>query len=208
MVGVRSLTVTLCFMVCLMIPAAVFADTSVDFSNNGGTLAGSSSGLTLGGSTLIAITGFNGGGSIVTGDLGTVSFSTGALSSGSLQMGGTFAAGGSFTITGDGSHGVPSGTLFSGSFSGPVTWSLVTLGNGTHNYTLVGSLTGTAEGFSVSGISVQLTINTGKGFFTGSTMIAGGDTTIVGSVPEPSTVAMLGTGLLGVLGMVRRKMRC
>ena len=32
-------------LACLMIPAASFADSSVDFSNNGGTLAGSSSGL-------------------------------------------------------------------------------------------------------------------------------------------------------------------
>jgi hypothetical protein len=37
-------------------------------------------------------------------------------------------------------------------------------------------------------------------------MISGGDTTIVGSVPEPSTVALLGTGLLGLAGMVRRKL--
>lgn len=206
MVSVRSLTILLCALACLMIPAASFADSSVDFSNSGGTLTGSSSGFSLSGSTLIAIIGGSGGG-MVTGDLGTVAFTTGALTSGSLQMGGTLAAGGTFTITGNGTNGVPTGTLFSGSFSGPASWSLVTLANGTHSYTLTGALTGTSQGMSVNGVTVQLTINTGKGFFNGSTMISGGDTTIVGSVPEPSTVMMLGTGLMGVLGMVRRKVQ-
>jgi hypothetical protein len=204
MVSVRSLALLLCALACLMVPAASFADSSVDFSNSGGTLTGSSSGFNLSGSTLIGIIG---GGGTVTGNLGTVAFSTGTLSTGSLEMGGTFAAGGSFAITGNGTNGVPNGTLFSGSFSGPVTWSLVNLSNGTHSYTLTGTLTGMAQGMSVSGVTVQLTINTGKGFFNGSTMISGGDTTIVGSVPEPSTVTMLGTGLLGVLGMIRRKVR-
>jgi hypothetical protein len=204
MVSVRSLIIVLCALACLMIPAASFADTSVDFSNTGGTLSGSSSGLTLSGSTLVAI--IEGGSPKVTGDLGTVTFSTGALS-GSLTQGGTFAAGGLFTVTGNGTNGVPNGTLFSGSFSGPVTWSLVTLADGTHSYTLMGTLTGTADGISVAGVTVQLTINTGKGFFNGSTMISGGDTTIVGSVPEPSTVTMLGTGIIGLAGMIRRQLR-
>lgn len=205
MTSARSLVFLSCLFASLMIPATSFADSSVDFSNIGGTLTGSTSGLSLSGSTLVAITGFGGG--IVTGDLGTVSFSTGALSGGSLQMGGTFAAGGSFTIQGNGSNGVPNGTLFSGSFSGPSTWALTTLANGTHSYTLTGTLTGTSEGTPVVGVTVQLTINTGKGFFSGSTSISGGDTTIVGSVPEPSTVTMLGTGVVGLLGMLRRKLR-
>jgi hypothetical protein len=200
----RSFVFVSCLLASLMIPAASFADSSVDFSNIGGNLTGSSSGMSLSGSTLVAITGFGG---MVTGDLGTVSFSTGALSGGSLQMGGTFAAGGSFTISGNGSNGVPSGTLFSGSFSGPSTWALTTLANGTHSYTLTGTLIGTADGTPVVGVTVQLTINTGKEFFSGSTSISGGDTTIVGSVPEPSTVTMLGTGVVGLLGMLRRKLR-
>lgn len=202
----RSLVATLFLLGSLMIPAASFADSSVDFSNSGGTLTGSSAGFSLSGSTLIAITGFNGNG-LVTGDLGTVTFTTGALTGGSLDMGGTFAAGGSFTIAGNGTNGVPSGTLFTGSFSGPVTWTLMDLANGTHNYTLTGALTGTANGVMVAGVTVQLTINTGKGFFNGTTMIAGGDTTIVGSVPEPSSIALFGTGMVGLVGMLRRKLQ-
>jgi hypothetical protein len=206
MVSVRSI-LPLCLLACLIFPAASFANSSIDFSNSSGTLTGSSAGFNLSGSTLIAITGFGGSSAMVTGSLGSVTFSTGALSSGSLQMGGTFASGGSFTIQGNGTNNVPNETLFSGSFSGPVTWSLLTLANGTHNYTLTGALTGSAKGISVTGVSVQLTINTGKGFFNGSTMISGGDTTIVGSVPEPSTMAMFGTGVVGLLGMLRRKLQ-
>jgi hypothetical protein len=202
----RFVFVFLLSLMCFMIPAASFATSGVDFSNNGGTLSGSSAGLSLSGSELIAITGFNGGNAIVAGDLGSVSFSTGALTSGSLQKGATFAAGGSFVISGNGSNGIPSGTLFSGSFSGPVSWALVTLSNGTNYYTLTGTLTGTAEGNPVQGITVQLTLSTGKSFFDGSTMIAGGDTTVVGSVPEPSTLSMLGTGAIGLLGVLRRKL--
>ena len=142
---------------------AVFAGSSVDYTNSGGTLAGSNSGLTLTGSTLVAVNGFNGGGLIIGNDLGGVSLSTGALMSGSLQTGGTFAAGGSFAITGNGSNGIPNGTLFSGTFDGPVTWTLVALANGTHNYTLSGTLSGTTNtGLSTVGVTVQLTSTPAK----------------------------------------------
>jgi hypothetical protein len=189
----------------LVVPFAAFAGSSVDFTNSGGTLSGSNSGLTLTGSTLIAANGLGGG--LITGNLGTVSFSTGVLSGGTLQMGGTFAAGGAFSITGNGTGGIPNGAIFNGSFTGPVTWTLVTLANGTHNYTLTGSLTGTwYAGGTVNGATVQLTINTGHGFFNGQTTVSSGDTNFT-AVPEPGTLSLLGTGLIAVGGIVRRKLR-
>jgi len=189
---------------CLALTSLATATNTVDFSNSGGTLSGTNAGLSLSGSTLIAVIGFNGGG-IVTGNLGTESFSTGALASGSLEMGGTLAAGGMFSINGNGTNGIPNGVLFSGTFSGPITWTLTTLADGTHSYTLTGVLTGMLGGTSVNAVTVQMTVNTGAGFFTGSALISGGDTTLA-SVPEPSTLAFFATGAMSMMGMMRRKL--
>jgi hypothetical protein len=195
-------------LIAFALPVAAFANSGgVDFTNSGGTLTGSSAGMSLSGSVLIAVNGLNGLGLVTGNDLGSVSFSTGMWTSGSLQMGGTFMAGGTFIINGNGTNGVPNTVIFNGTFAGPVTWGLVTLANGTHNYTLTGSISGTWIGGSwVNGATVQLTINTGKGFFNGSTSIASGDTNI-DAVPEPGSLTLVGAGLVGLAGILRRKLK-
>lgn len=192
----------------MLLTGTVATATSIDFANQGGVLTGGNSGLTMVGSTLVAVSPTP----FIAGNLGTVEFSTGALASGTTDMGGTFNAGGMFTITSNGTGGLHGGVIFTGTFDSPVMWTLITLANGTHNYTLTGTLTGTwYTGTSVNGVTVQLTINTGKGFFNGSTLISSGNTEINGVgirevVPEPGTLSMLGTGLLLIGAKIRQKL--
>ena len=119
-----------------------------------------------------------------------------------LAMGGTLAPGGTFTITGNGSNGVPNGVIFSGTFSSssPVTWTVITLADGSHQYTLSGAI----EGNGKVGATVQLVVVSGKGYFNGSARLSSGDTSL--SVPEPGTLSLLGTGLIGLAGVIRRKL--
>jgi hypothetical protein len=197
--------VGLLVVLLMALPLAAFADNQIDFTNSGGTLTGSNSGLSLSNSVLIAVNGLNGGGLVAGTNLGSFSFSTGALTSGSLQMGGTFASGGTVSIVGNGINGVTLGTIFTGSFSSPVTWSMILAANGTHNYILTGAISGTfSNGATVNGAMAQLTINT-KGLFNGKTAISSGDTNLSSVTPEPGTLVLFGTGLLGLAGALKKK---
>ena len=186
--------VLLLVLLALALPALTWASSTIDISNAGGTVTGSDAGLSLTGSVLFKY------GSIVGSNLGSVSFTTGAFMTGNAAMGGTLTPGGTFTIIGNGSNGVPSGTIFSGTFTS-ATWSVIPLADGSHQYTLTGAI----EGNGRVGATVQLAVVSGKGLFSGTADLSSGNTSL--SVPEPGTLGLLGTGLVGIGGLMRRRLR-
>ncbi len=181
---------------------------SVDYGNTGGTVTAINGGtaISLSGSTLSTV---SGGicSPLCSGNLGTVSFTTGALTSGSLAAGGTFGAGGMITIVGNGTNGVPSGTLFQGTFTS-ATWTVNTLPNGRDVFSFTGSVQGTNGftgnlGFTIQGSKIVVGNPFAGG--TGSVKWASGDTT-VGTVPEPGSLSLLGTGVVGIAGLMRKRL--
>jgi hypothetical protein len=208
-------------LLAMVLPIAAWAD-AINITNQVGTIsitgmAGTGGAGTIGVSTISTkgseLTQYNSVQAAAGHSLGTVAYSTGALTSGTISGGGTFAAGGSFVVTGKGAWansltGEKCGagcTLFSGSFSGPETWTL-TGTTGVHStYSLSGAISGTLyNGRSVTGSTTQNFISTRGQLAAGIGHITMGSTGL--GTPEPGTLGLLGTGLVAIAGMFRRKL--
>jgi hypothetical protein len=190
-------------VLALALPLTAFAD-GIVLTNQGGGVAISNAGISSIGSQLKS---FNGIAAPSGHSLGSVRFSTGALISGSLAAGGTFSStGSSFVVISNGSYGQPKGTIFSGSFVGPIIWTL-TSAPGVKNltFTLSGTIQGMLyDGRTVSGTTVQNIYSVNGQLSQGIGHIKVGSTPL--AVPEPGTLTMFGAGLVALGGMFRRKL--
>jgi hypothetical protein len=119
----------------------------------------------------------------------------------------TFNSGGLFHITTNGTNGLPA-TIFNGTFSSQVTLTFEgTLSGGGEIYEIDGTISGTwYNGQTVTGQTVQDFIFTGPNGWMGTSTFGSGDT-FIGTVPEPGTLGLLGTGLVGVAGILRKKLK-
>jgi hypothetical protein len=188
----------------LLLPMAAWAS-GIDITNQFGTVTITNAGIVSNGSQLKSY----GGLTALSGHaLGSVSFSTGALTSGDIWSGGTFSSvGSSFIITSAVNVGqLHKGVIFSGAFVGPISWTVVSH-TGTYNYVfaLSGTIRGMLNGRIVTGTTTQTilayknqwVLDHRGGIHLGTTNLA---------VPEPGTLGLLGTGLIAVAGTVRRKL--
>ncbi len=168
-------------LLAFALPTAVFADSITDFEGFGTSKAGTATltGTATAGGSFDITTALTGINGVAT--TGTISWTTGVLS----------GSGSSFTYTG-GTLTIMSGstTLFSGTFSS----------------TVPGTVTVTPVSILISGVLANgggtetITIKKG-GAFTVSADIG------VVAAPEPGTLGLIGTGLIGLAGIARRKLR-
>jgi hypothetical protein len=142
-------------------------------------------------------------------DLGSVSFATGALLTGSISTGGTFSStGSSYIAIGFGKYGVPNGTIFSGSFIDPINWNFI----GTSSKYNVFSLNGIVSGMQYNGRSEtgevyqEIYVLQSRWKQTRA-RIHGGYATfgVSAGVPEPGTLLLFSTGLTIMVGALLRR---
>lgn len=183
--------VVLLALLALAVPTVALAD-GFDFGGNQALSLTSSLGGLKTGTILSATTNLSSVNGVGTGISGNIVVTTGAIASEACPTGITGScfgfSGGNVSVTGS--------AIFSDSLTGGL---VVKNGN---TLTITASLMGPGISGS-SNVSVNFKLNK-NGTFT----VSSGSSDITGTTtPEPGTLGLLGTGLIGLAGVVRRKLR-
>jgi hypothetical protein len=206
----KRIMMVLAVLACALLSSVAWADSidlfnGIALINKYGTVSISNDGISTTGSEMVE---FDGIVAPKGHSLGSVIFSTGALMTGSLQGGGTFSSVGSiFQVIGKGHYGQPTGTIFSGSFLGPIEWTLISEKGANLTFLLSGLLEGQVYTGRMIFMKTNQTIVTTKGQLAhGIGHILSGTTSTHGLNPEPGSFVLIGTGLAGIFGVARRRL--
>jgi hypothetical protein len=195
----------------LLLTIAARSDT-VNLTNQFGSVTITSAGIDTTHSELTAFA-FNWRKAPLGHNLGSLSFSTGALIEGTLFGGGIFSSNDSNLVaTGLGKYGVPKGTIFAGSFEGPITWTLESHTGNNYVFDLIGSITGTLfNGRRISGSTEQtIYLNQNSLYQNQRGTLHSGTTRVampLSAGPEPDTLLLSATGVAIIIAATRRRGR-